>query len=121
MEWLQIRELKFGTGGNLVTSAKWSDGKIRIYYMKTGALIRNIIVNEDTVECITVLSGGIVASGSRDGEIRIWNPVNGSLIRKIKRNGLLCIKGIADLLEERIASICYNKNTVKILNTRIGL
>ncbi len=80
--------------GQFVASGSW-DKTIKIWNAKTGELLQTLTGHSGLVNAVAIAStppipplgkgglGGVLASGSKDGSIRLWNLATGQAIRTI--------------------------------------
>lgn len=73
-----IRALDFADGTNRLASAG-GDGTVRIWDPERRTLIATTIAGADVASLALSPDGGMVAVGSRDGTIRLWNSLDGRL------------------------------------------
>jgi WD40 repeat protein len=72
-----MRCVAFLPGDELVVTGS-DDGKLRIWSVATGAVIREWSAHPKEVRAIAVLPGtGHVVSAGQDGTVRVWNPETG--------------------------------------------
>ena len=81
----------------------------------TGFLILNFTAHNATIRCLAVLSNGNLASASNDKTIKIWNPLNGSLIRILTGHSNWVIS-VIELLNGDLASGSKDTNPLKQLD-----
>lgn len=94
-----VSSVAVSSDGQFVASGSW-DKTIKVWNAKTGELLRTLSGHSGLVNTVTIspiaqippLSkgglGGVLASGSKDGSIRLWNLVNGQVIRTISGKNL---------------------------------
>lgn len=62
-------------------------GKIKLWNLETGELLRSLEGHSENVNSITISSDGqILVSGSGNGEIKLWNLRTGELLRTFDGN-----------------------------------
>ncbi len=95
-------------------NGNFSEFKIELELLSSGELIGH----EDLVECLVALPDGLLASGSRDKTIRIWNYKTNESI-KILKGHTGAITGLVALADGALASVSRDK-TIRVWNIREG-
>jgi len=79
-----ISDLEINPKGDMIASSR-SDGKIRIWNIDDGSLVRTLTGHTSAVRSIDFSSDGtLLASGSEDSTVKLWDVSDGSEIRSIK-------------------------------------
>ena len=92
---------------------------IKLRNSNTGTLIKSLVGHTDAVQSLKLLPDGTLASGSRDGTIRIWNVTRASgteLIRTITNQNVKCLS--LELLKD--GSLACGANILTIWNVTSG-
>ena len=96
--------------GNQIASAS-KDSTIKIWNIETEQLVHNLKIHSATVRALTVLTNGLLVSGSEDARINFFNTSNGSLVNTIQTDE--CVFSLATLPNDLLASGLIT--TIKIL------
>jgi WD40 repeat protein len=75
-----ISAMSFVPGG-LLTASRGRDGKVQLWDIPTGRLLRELKGHEDTVNSIAVAPDGIVLTASDDQTIRLWDTATGECLQ----------------------------------------
>jgi WD40 repeat protein len=67
---------------------------IKIWNTNDGTMIKTLVGHKGPVNSIAILYGGDIASGSSDYTIRIWDPIDGSLLKLINAEYEVDILGV---------------------------
>ncbi|MBD3183886.1 hypothetical protein GF312_16500 [Candidatus Poribacteria bacterium] len=101
-----VNSLCFRYDGNFLALGM-DNGVIHILDIKNNQKSKELIGHQDAIgqgDCISINPDGrIMASGSRDGEVIIWDFVSGSVIKKIDNN------------DSSIESVIFNHDGTKML------
>ncbi|MEZ2229879.1 MAG: trypsin-like peptidase domain-containing protein [Microcoleus sp.] len=94
-----VSTVAISANGEFLVSGSW-DKTIKIWNLKTGELLRTLTGHSGLVNTVAIspiaqippLSkgglGGVLASGSKDGSIKLWDLASGQLIRTISGKNL---------------------------------
>lgn len=80
---VDIYSLAVLPNGNQIASAS-KDSTIKIWNIETEQLVHNLKIHSATVRALTVLTNGLLVSGSEDARINFFNTSNGSLANTIQ-------------------------------------
>lgn len=78
-----------------------------MYYLEIDVYTTNQIQNEDKIKPIVLLEEDRVAALSEDNKIKIWNYVNGGLLKIIQETE--DVNSIIKLIPPYLATICKSK------------
>jgi WD40 repeat protein len=86
-EYFAVFSVSFSPSGDVLASGG-EDGKIKLWRVETGELIKTLVGHSRTVHSVTFdPSGDVLASGSTDSVIKLWNVRTGQLIKTLKGSG----------------------------------
>ena len=75
--------------------------------------------HEAWVTCVSISPNGEwIASGSKDGAIKLWNPLTGTCLRTFK-GYKDCIVSLSFSSNSQLIAVCYRDGTVELWNTNV--
>ncbi len=78
-----VTSLAFSPDGSIVAAAA-SDGKIRIWRVRDGALLRTLDAHEKEATSVAFSPDGeLLVSGGRDGDVQVWLPKTGAFVKTL--------------------------------------
>ncbi|WP_315789311.1 serine/threonine-protein kinase [Fischerella sp. JS2] len=123
-----VNSIAFSPDSQILASGS-NDATIKLWSVKTGKLIRTLNENaqeykfpENYQAILSVAfspQGNIIASGSRDKIINLWNPITGQLIRTLSGHSEL-INSLAFSPDGKILATASKDKTIKLWQIDIG-
>lgn len=107
----KINEITLLQDGNLATSKE----NINIWDSSSGILLRTLECHKDNggIWCLYLLDDGSLASGSRHGEIHIWNVTSGQLVQSFKAHDNW-VSSMTNLNDACLVSCSWQCEEIKI-------
>jgi WD40 repeat protein len=114
----RVYSVKFSPDGRTVASGS-SDGKIKLWDVETGNLLRTIDTDSSTKALAFSPDGEILVSSADSGRIQIRNAATGGLIRSIQAHSDT-IYSLALSQDGRITASGSGDRTIKLWDTETG-
>ncbi|CAJ1389268.1 unnamed protein product [Effrenium voratum] len=111
-----VHSVAWSPGGHQVASAS-SDHSVRVWDVTAGAVDSVLVGHLQTVSSVCFAANGLLASGSLDGTVRLWNLKEGVLVARLRQESdESSIHSVAFSADgELIVAGCGDKN-VKVWN-----
>lgn len=116
----QISCLEFSSDGLYLASGGW-DKMVLIWDLRTLDASQKIGFHSQPVTCLSFQSTkpGLLATGSADQTVAIWNPVNGALVKTLQHHNNWILSTSFSSNGRLLASASWDK-TISVCNVETG-
>ena len=90
--------------GSLISGDDSAVGNIRIWELENGTLLNTLKGHTNRINALEMITNEVLASGSQDGWVILWNLLNGQQINKLTRTPASEVWSLKKLCDNSIAS-----------------